>query len=148
METIDLTPTWSNVLGSLIAVLEDGNGEGRKQAIAELQSMAKVADAHVEQSKKLCNGLSTYLETHFEVIHYLTETQDNNGSMAQNTMEHSGTGGMYELAESLTDEFEKFNEGTEWDGEFYDEVEAFLEKKEKEFLPEKVMTGKREEDEQ
>lgn len=33
---------------------------------------------------------------------------------------------MYELAEELTDKFETLNQNREWDGEFFDEIEAFL----------------------
>ena len=45
-----------------------------------------------------------------------------------------GTGGMYELAEELTDEFEKLNADREWDGEFFDEIEEFITSKAFDFL--------------
>ena len=40
-----------------------------------------------------------------------------------------GHGGLYELAEELTDEFELLNKGRVWDGEFFDEIEEFLSEK-------------------
>lgn len=37
-----------------------------------------------------------------------------------------GRGGVWELAEKLTDKFEKLNEDREWNGEYFDELEDFL----------------------
>lgn len=36
-------------------------------------------------------------------------------------------GGLWELAEELTDIFQKRNEGREWDGEFFEVMGAFIE---------------------
>jgi hypothetical protein len=33
---------------------------------------------------------------------------------------------MYELAEELTDRFEKMHEGYEWDGDYFDTIEEFM----------------------
>ena len=38
-----------------------------------------------------------------------------------------GAGGFYELAQELTDKFEMLNKDREWDGDFWDEIEQFLE---------------------
>ena len=43
--------------------------------------------------------------------------------------ETKGTTGFYELAKELTYEFEKKFEGKEWDGEFFDEIEKFIQDK-------------------
>lgn len=56
-------------------------------------------------------------------------TKNESTTQIKNVIESKGTGGLYELAESWTDEFEKQNEGREWDGEFFDEVNSFLETK-------------------
>jgi hypothetical protein len=40
-----------------------------------------------------------------------------------------GTGGIYELAEQWTDEFENLHLDQEWDGEFFDEIEKFCNSK-------------------
>lgn len=45
METINLTPKWAEILPALVAVACDGNDEGRKLAVIELQRMAKAADS-------------------------------------------------------------------------------------------------------
>ena len=47
MKTIDITPTWEGILPALLAVIENGNFEGRKVAIEELTRMAQLADLYV-----------------------------------------------------------------------------------------------------
>ena len=44
-------------------------------------------------------------------------------------MQSNGTGGMYEVCEAWTDEFELKNEFRIWDGEFYEEIEQFMTQK-------------------
>lgn len=44
VETLDLTPTWAGLLPALLAVITDGNNEGRKTAKQELTRMAQAAD--------------------------------------------------------------------------------------------------------
>ena len=51
MRTIDITPTWTNVLPILIAGIEAGNEQGRAAAIKELSRMAQAADAYYESTK-------------------------------------------------------------------------------------------------
>lgn len=46
VRTIDMTPTWRGILPYLILSVENGNAEGRKIAIEELQRMADAADAY------------------------------------------------------------------------------------------------------
>jgi len=75
------------------------------------------------------NGFSSWQETHYEVVQYLTSTLDVENSLAIKTQETGGHGALYELAEELTDEFEKINQGKEWDGNFFDEIDLFLESK-------------------
>jgi len=47
LKTIDLTPTWSNVLPVLLTVLESGSREGKQTAKIELSRMAEIADKYV-----------------------------------------------------------------------------------------------------
>ncbi len=47
MKTVDITPTWEAILPALLAVIENGNFEGRKVAIEELTRMAQLADLYV-----------------------------------------------------------------------------------------------------
>lgn len=78
------------------------------------------------------NGDTCYLETFYEVVSALT-LYEKEGKDIKARMEQ-GTGGMYELAEDLADEFEQLNKDREWDGEFFDEIEAFMVQKSFEFL--------------
>lgn len=77
--------------------------------------------------KVFVNGFSSWQETHFEVADYITtiRSKDKIIGIVGKVQEEQGTGGLWELAEDWTDEFEKLNEGREWDGEFYEEVEEF-----------------------
>jgi hypothetical protein len=43
--------------------------------------------------------------------------------------ELNGKGCLWELAKSITDEFEELNKNREWDGEWMDEVQEFVETK-------------------
>lgn len=45
--TIDCTPTWAGILNTIIVLLENGNPDGRAQAIKELRNMAQIADLYV-----------------------------------------------------------------------------------------------------
>ena len=44
MKTIDLTPTWAEIMPALIAVLQNGTNEGQDMARAELMRLAAIAD--------------------------------------------------------------------------------------------------------
>lgn len=51
IEYVDLTPTWQEAATVLMAVLEEGTAEGKREARAELLRMAKLADAYVASQK-------------------------------------------------------------------------------------------------
>lgn len=79
------------------------------------------------KKNKFPNGITDYLETHHEVVAYLTSTVDNKGSLAFQTKRDWGAGGLYELAEKLTDEFEKKHKGEEWiEKDYFVELEKFI----------------------
>ena len=81
--------------------------------------------------KNFPNGFSSWQETHYEVVQAITLiwTQDEPyGIVAQ----ADGHGGLYELAEELTDAFEQEHKDTEWGkiGYFYFEtIENWLNEK-------------------
>ncbi|CAJ3207925.1 Uncharacterised protein [Burkholderia pseudomallei] len=59
MKTIVLTPTWSGVMGVLVASLRDGTEEGKKHAEAELFDLAKKVDQmndHFRQERESILG--------------------------------------------------------------------------------------------
>lgn len=72
------------------------------------------------------NGQVSWMETHFEVVAAITEALKMDDNKAIQRSEDQGTGGLYELAEELTDAFENKNKGRVWDGEFFEEIESFL----------------------
>ena len=84
----------------------------------------------MKTKKYFPNGIHSYLETFYEAAAYLTHTADEPGSMSNDMSESNGTTGLYTLAEQLADEFEKKNKNRLWDGEFFDEIEKFLNEKE------------------
>ncbi|MCA6431217.1 MAG: hypothetical protein IM613_17415 [Cytophagales bacterium] len=84
----------------------------------------------VEATPTFPNGFSSWYETFYEIaaaIGIEANGFEPSGLVAQ-TLEVQGTGGLYELAKELTDKFEMSNKGREWDGDFFDEIEAFIEK--------------------
>lgn len=52
MKTIDLTPTWAGVMPLLMAVLESGSEEGKREAREELMRLAKAMDEVNEERKE------------------------------------------------------------------------------------------------
>lgn len=76
--------------------------------------------------KNFPNGFQSWQETHFEVVSFFYNPDNTNSPLIHKIYEEYGTGGMYELAEDLTDEFEEFNKDKNWDGEFFDEIHSFL----------------------
>lgn len=90
-----------------------------------LKSKKELSD-HILKQPYFPNGFESWHETHFEVVQYLISTQDVEGSISNTTSEQIGTGGMYELAKELTDLFEERYKGREWDGDYMDTIEQFL----------------------
>lgn len=81
------------------------------------------------KAKTFPNGIDSYLETHFEVTCKIAAEllkDEFDSSVIKDRHEAQGTGGMYELAEELTDEFEKLHENTVWEGDWLDTIDAFL----------------------
>ena len=79
--------------------------------------------------KTFPNGFSCWQETHFEVVSYLVETSHHKGSLSNRERELNGLGGLYELAEELTDDFENLHKDRLWDGDFLDVMDTFLNSK-------------------
>jgi len=51
MKTIDMTPTWESLLPVMLAVLENGSLESKRDIRSELQRMAHAADLQVKLEK-------------------------------------------------------------------------------------------------
>lgn len=78
--------------------------------------------------KQFPNGFTSWHEAHFEVVSAISREvfSDSPRGVVSQTIETHGTGGLYELAESLTDKFESLHKEKSWDGEFFDEIVKFL----------------------
>ena len=85
----------------------------------------------VTQHIQTPRGLTSLLETHFEIASYIMSNAETSDKIITiNTME--GMDGLYELAEDLTFEFEHFLATRDQflkDGEFYDLLQDFLDDK-------------------
>jgi hypothetical protein len=80
-----------------------------------------------ETEKAFPGGFEAWAETYFEVVAAITRVLDGNGeSKTAALYAEDGRGGMYVLAERLTDEFENTYRRREWDGDYFDEIENFL----------------------
>ncbi len=82
----------------------------------------------MKTGKHFPNGFNSYIETHFEIAGAIAvdAEKDEPSKLVNLRHEAQGLGGLYELAEELTDEFETIHKGRNWDGEFFDEIEAFI----------------------
>lgn len=76
--------------------------------------------------KHFPNGFTSWSETHYEVVYRITMEQSS--PRVNKAQSERGHGGLYELAEELTDKFELMTADRDWDGEFFDEIEDFLNK--------------------
>jgi len=94
--------------------------------------MTDLNEAAVAAASQLDPLLDHYLETYHEMTRTIWSYVDHNDDNAiKAVMETQGTGGMWELAKAYADEFETIHRNTEWDGEFYDAIDDFVEAKSK-----------------
>lgn len=75
---------------------------------------------------------TSWHQTHFEIGSEITrQLLANIPGLVVETYEEHGTLSMYDLAKQLTDTFEKLHQGRQWDGDYFETIEAFC----KEHLP-------------
>lgn len=81
--------------------------------------------------EKFPNGIENYLETHFEIVQAITLEYMNPEPRGRVQEEHDerGHGGLYMLAEELTDKFEQQYRNVQWgeDLDWFDTLEVFIE---------------------
>ena len=75
------------------------------------------------------NGFENWQETHFEIIHSILRLWEKKHPFFLEVMKKNGRGGFYTLAKQWTLEFENINKNKEWDGEWFDEIEIFINQK-------------------
>lgn len=82
------------------------------------------------KEKEFPNGFTSWMETHHEMVSAINSIISGGADNIITEIQYwGGTGMLYELAESYTDEFELLHKDREWDGEFFDEIDKFIEKK-------------------
>jgi hypothetical protein len=84
------------------------------------------------EEKVFPNGFESWHETHFEIVTaiqaFLVDDEAFWPPVIQAVQNMEGIGGMYELARDLTDKFENQNAGKNWDGEYFDTIQEFINK--------------------
>jgi hypothetical protein len=78
--------------------------------------------------KTFPNGFTDWMETHHQVVEAITLnlSKERYEGEVKRRYDAQGRGGIWELAEELTDKFEKLTYEREWNGEYFDELEDFL----------------------
>lgn len=97
--------------------------KGTDQQTTNLSYATEVVDNSLPEEI----DFDSWQETHFEVVKNITQNSLN--LTIEKVMSEKGTGGLYELAKDLTNEFEELYKNKNWDGEFFDTLELFLNKK-------------------
>lgn len=79
--------------------------------------------------KKFPNGFRSWAETHHEIVSIIDIVSSGNDCPEKITEieENQGTSGFYDLCIELTDKFEEKHKGRKWDGDFWEEIEKFIE---------------------
>jgi hypothetical protein len=105
-----------------------------EHAIAKATNNQPTNQPLAQPMKTFPNGFESWHETHYEIVSAITarliaDDAEACDGLIRSTLKEKGHGGLYELASDLTDEFENLHRGREWDGEFFDEIENFMDKK-------------------
>lgn len=85
-----------------------------------------------EKPKHFPRGFHSWIETHFDIVYSITLILNNEDvdedSILYKRYEDQGQGGLYELAQEITDEFELEYQDAEWSADFdyYETLENFL----------------------
>jgi hypothetical protein len=78
------------------------------------------------------NGFESWAETHFEMVTYISQCDDETGAIGFASI-MGGMGGLYDLAQEWTTEFEQKHQGVEWgkddDTQYFDTLDEFLNQK-------------------
>jgi predicted nucleic-acid-binding Zn-ribbon protein len=89
--------------------------------------------ALVDLHNKFPNGFQSWLQTHHEVVAYITTNERD--ALVGSIKYFEGTNGLYDLAEQWTNEFEQTYKGKEWNkdedanDDYWPTIERFLNQK-------------------
>ena len=108
----------------VISELEDV-AEYSKNELRSARIILKEAKEYLVTDYK--DELSDYLETYHEITRCIWEAIDSDFlNEIKLVYDQNGTGAMYELARAYTDEFQRLHHDRQWDGDFFDEIENFM----------------------
>jgi hypothetical protein len=91
----------------------------------EEQTIIELINDEATVIKKFPNGFKSWMETYHEIVEFIALDDEGETTTIGRVRADKGLCELYSLAESWADEFEYVNEGREWDGEFFDEIEQF-----------------------
>jgi hypothetical protein len=82
----------------------------------------------MKTNKEFPNGFELWIETYHEISKYIAMQLIDEDGEGQISVRHDeqGTGGIYELAEEWTDEFELLNKGVMWESNYFESIDKFL----------------------
>ena len=109
-----------DVIAELEGVAEYSKNELRSAKIILKEAKEKLVTEYKDE-------LSDYLETYHEITRCIWEAIDSDFlNEIKLVYDQNGTGAMYELAKAFTDEFQRIHHARQWDGDFFDEIETFM----------------------
>lgn len=73
------------------------------------------------------NELESWAETHYEISAAIEKKSKDENSEIHEVIRNNGMFAKHGLAFDLTRKFEKIHDGREWDGEWIDEIDKFIE---------------------
>ncbi len=85
-------------------------------------------ESFLEQCKfsEVTESIDCYLETHYQICVAVDNLKEGDGSVAK-VFENNGSGGLWRIAERLTDEFERKYKDELWDeNDYYETLDEFL----------------------
>lgn len=96
------------------------------------QDFNQITGAMEQDENMFPSGFDSYHETHFEIVSAIQHALSMDGpedSFIRDVSETQGTGGLYELAQEMTNTFEQKHAGANWgeDVVYVDEIEKFIE---------------------
>lgn len=109
-QTIDLTPTWRESAGMLLAVLRDGNAEGKKFAHSEVLRMGDIIDSLNAERKKTVASVATLqdCDTRIRIVQAM---RDRGGSFVSNlagAIERADLHNLARIATAFPDLIERY----------------------------------------
>ena len=130
-DTVELAQTLAPVLqDERFEVILKKTELGTSAAIGDKRNQVSELVKHLKEVEiNFPNGFTNWKDTYFEVVKVLTGEygkDEQNPKLAKETT-MGGYCELYVIADQLTYEFEKANEGREWHGEFADEVREHVE---------------------